>query len=101
MKLTYHPIRRLGEIRRSTRHEINWLRSTSQNYRTTSSDNRGAPPQKPHKSSSFRSISDSFSSRERVTHFTAELVMFVVIALSAGASLYVCAVTLHKFLLAH
>jgi hypothetical protein len=100
MKPTYHPVRRIGEIRRSTRHENNWLRCTSENYRATSFDNRGAPPQKPHKSPSFRSISDSFSKRERLRHFAAEMAMFIVIVLSAGASLYACAVALNQLLLA-
>lgn len=98
MKPTFHPIYPIAEIRRLTRHEINWPRCAGQNYRTTSFDSRGAPPRR---LPSFRSISDSFSRRERVRHFGAEMAVFVLIGLSAGASFYACAVALNQFLLSH
>ena len=47
---------------------------------------------------SFREISESFSKRERFQHLAAETAAFVVICLTAGASLYVLAMTTAQFL---
>jgi hypothetical protein len=70
----------------------------SQNYRTIAFDSRGGRAKRPDKANSFRNISDSFLRREQPRHFAGEIALFVILVLSAGISLYACALALNQFL---
>lgn len=94
----FHHICTIDRSQLSRRRRNRRLDCTEQNYRTNPTyGGGGAPPQRPERSTSFRDISLSFSKREQIKHFAAEGAMFLIMCVTAAASLRACAAAFVQF----
>src|ERR1700730_4394085 len=97
MKSTFHHICRIDGRQLSRRHHSRRLRCTEQNYRDVMTYGGHGSAQTPERATSFRDISRSFSKREQIEHLATEGALFLVICVTAAASLCVCAAAFVQF----